>query len=643
MITEWKRVTPFTVDRREHVSYYNGDLHQTLYKDNDFKYQWRGIIFWLEPNTEYEVQVAYTDHDGVSGSPVTATIKTRNDNPPSTGNTYYVATGGDDLNPGTEAEPFGTIQHAVDIVQAGDKVLIMPGIYNEEVVIDGKSGAENNFITTNSSYIRIRGMDLRYPAKPGDGRNILIDRDCHGIIIEDNIITEPGDQWACSGVLIRYGDPWESPIPCTDGLIQRNTITCNDERSQRFGVFFWGEGHSGFVIRNNTIIGKGFKDGIGGNSYKDIFIHDNYIQDPWDDALEIEGDNVNVAIWGNFYKNSWPESFGYMGLGMAPVTIGPYYVFRNVFIDFRDAGLKMGNSSEGVCYIYHNTLYTSAHTNGIGHFGNNRKVNNLVSRNNIVQVGRYVIENGDTDPNWSHCDYDYDNLYARSSTRFAKWQTGVNDAYTTFEEFRAATGYELHGISADSQFVNPDADDVTLQSTSPCIDKGVVLPGFNDANSPWPYQGSAPDIGAFEYDSGPSTDTAPPFTVSGLSISPGTVDPGQSVTISIEVANTGQLEGSYTVRLLIDGVEEATQELMLRSGASDTVTFAVKRDEANTYEATVDGLSGSFTVTAAAFPWALFGGILGGVLTVLAAAIVLYLVLRRRMMGLTDRAGEVKR
>ncbi len=535
----WKQVTPFTVDRREQVPYYDGDLHQTLYLDNAFKYQWRGIIFWLEPDTEYEVRVTYTDPDGVSGSPVTATIRTRNDNPPSNGNTYYVAIDGDDSNPGTEAEPFSTIQHAVDIVQAGDKVLIMPGIYNEEVIINGRSGAENNYITlqsyslddkavidgqksrghniliASSSYIRIKGLELRDPFSTGDGRNILLDYDTNNIIIEDNIMIDPGNQWACSGVLIRDGI--DGGHPCHDILIQRNHITYTGEkRAQRFGVFFWNQGKPGnsvIVIRNNTIIGKGFKDGIGGNSYKDIFIHDNYIEGPWDDGLEIEGDNVNVAIWANFYKNSWSDSMGYMGLGLAPVTVGPYYVFRNVFVDFADAGLKMGNSSTGTIYLYHNTIYTSRNSRGIGHFGNNAKLNNVVSRNNLVQVGGYVIENGDTDPEWSYCDYDYDNLYTRSSTRFAKWQTGVADAYTTFGEFRAATGYEKHGISADSQFVDLANGDLSLQLTSPCIGKGIVLPGFNDANSPWPYQGSAPDIGAFEF--GGSTPIPKPTPAGG--------------------------------------------------------------------------------------------------------------------------------
>src|SRR3989442_10249602 len=37
---------------------------------------------------------------------------------------YYVATSGNDANPGTAAQPFATIQHAADIVNPGDGVLV---------------------------------------------------------------------------------------------------------------------------------------------------------------------------------------------------------------------------------------------------------------------------------------------------------------------------------------------------------------------------------------------------------------------------------------------------------------------------------------------------------------------------------------
>ena len=121
------------------------------------------------------------------------------------------------------------------------------------------------------------------------------------------------------------------------------------------------------------------------------------------------------------------------------------------------------------------------------------------------------------------------------------------------------------------------------------------------------------------------------FHFANLSISPTTVDRGESVAITVEVTNTGGLEESCTITLLIDGVEEATQELTLGPGATDTVTFTVTGDKAGTHEVTVGGLSDSFTVTAPSFPWTLAGGIIGGTLSAFTvAAISIYLVVFRK-------------
>jgi hypothetical protein len=51
--------------------------------------------------------------------------------PPTTNNTYYVATTGNDTNPGTQSQPWRTIQHAADTAQAGDTVIVKAGTYNE--------------------------------------------------------------------------------------------------------------------------------------------------------------------------------------------------------------------------------------------------------------------------------------------------------------------------------------------------------------------------------------------------------------------------------------------------------------------------------------------------------------------------------
>jgi alpha-N-arabinofuranosidase len=47
--------------------------------------------------------------------------------------TYQVSTHGNDANPGTSAAPFRTIQHAADVAQPGDVIIVHAGVYRERV------------------------------------------------------------------------------------------------------------------------------------------------------------------------------------------------------------------------------------------------------------------------------------------------------------------------------------------------------------------------------------------------------------------------------------------------------------------------------------------------------------------------------
>jgi hypothetical protein len=96
-----------------------------------------GSLFGLEPGTSYEARVTLGDPDGVAGSPVTATFATRSEAlAEPTLRTLYVSTGGDDGNPGTSpGSPFRTIQQAANLAQAGDLVLVQPGVYRESVSV----------------------------------------------------------------------------------------------------------------------------------------------------------------------------------------------------------------------------------------------------------------------------------------------------------------------------------------------------------------------------------------------------------------------------------------------------------------------------------------------------------------------------
>src|ERR1044072_4742184 len=71
------------------------------------------------------------------------------------GVTYYVAASGSDINPGTESEPFRTIQRAADVVSAGDLVMVGDGIYTDEdgdgaIVMLRRGGTSSALVTFKS-------------------------------------------------------------------------------------------------------------------------------------------------------------------------------------------------------------------------------------------------------------------------------------------------------------------------------------------------------------------------------------------------------------------------------------------------------------------------------------------------------------
>ena len=90
--------------------------------------------------------------------------------------------------------------------------------------------------------------------------------------------------------------------------------------------------------------------------------------------------------------------------------------------------------------------------------------------------------------------------------------------------------------------------------------------------------------------------TIQPVEVVSPPVEPVEVVSNETVIISVSVANTGGSQGSYNVVLNINGAQEEVESVTIAAGASESVTFSVTREDAGTYEVSVDGLSGSFTV-----------------------------------------------
>jgi hypothetical protein len=419
--SDWIEVGSITVDRRETV------VSDGTTIANPFKNQWRGSIVGLSANTEYEVEVTYYDDDGVSGTnPATDTITTRRDSVPlGTGTAYYVATTGSDSYDGTEDYPFQTIQKAADKVKAGDTVYIKAGTYYEkvtitasgtagnyitflpygdgDVVIDGQSTQEygmaigvSGIVGTGSGtqqgghYVRVSGLEIinsKYAGINVGGDNVYVDN-CE--ITNFNQDDDQNADHRTSGITVN--DWGAANMNIRNNTIVRNIGTPGFDAPM--GIHIRNENADeggGHIIADNQIAcsNRQIRDGIGGlpnfaytgSLYRDSDIYDDYIEGVYDDAIESEGGNINVRIWGNTLKDPYT-----VGLGIGSTIIGPLYVFRNVVTGFGEnegAAIKMGHESSGTTYLYHNTVYTTYLANHPSDSAGYNGIGNVISRNNI--------------------------------------------------------------------------------------------------------------------------------------------------------------------------------------------------------------------------------------------------------------------
>jgi len=117
------------------------------------------------------------------------------------------------------------------------------------------------------------------------------------------------------------------------------------------------------------------------------------------------------------------------------------------------------------------------------------------------------------------------------------------------------------------------------------------------------------------------------FTITGLDVTPEQVLPGQPVTVSAQVTNTGGSEGSCIVNLTVNGQVEQTKTVTLAPEAMEMVTFTVTKETPGSYTVSIGDLTEEFTVAASSwlnrYWWVIVAGIVGVV-------ILVYLLRRRR-------------
>ncbi|NOT34859.1 MAG: hypothetical protein HOP12_11910 [Candidatus Eisenbacteria bacterium] len=124
--------------------------------------RWAGSVFWLTPDSPYDVRAVIDDPDGAATG--TGATRTRKDaSPTPSGSTWWVATNGNDSNNGSSGSPYATIQAAANRAQPGDGVRVRAGIYYQ-LVDSPRSGtaAANIYLTADGAGVVLDGSDPAY-------------------------------------------------------------------------------------------------------------------------------------------------------------------------------------------------------------------------------------------------------------------------------------------------------------------------------------------------------------------------------------------------------------------------------------------------------------------------------------------------
>jgi parallel beta-helix repeat protein len=392
---------------------------------------------------------------------------------------YYVATNGSDSNNGSQAAPFKSIQKAVDIVRAGDTVIIRAGRH-QSFTIRGKNGSA--------------GAPITFRGEPG----AIVDRHPKGPAGYWVISISGGSYITIDGLELTDSNP---TLPA--GMCAADT----PETEGKNGIVLWGEPHH--IIIKNMNIHHVRSQAILGIAHDSQFInnhlHDNGFQGTsyTKQAYGVYLMGKRLVIAGNRIHNNSGNGIRTGNIASSGVNhILVDSVIENNIVYNNGGKFPHTNGNTGECRILDHGI-------GIVIYGGSGNIirNNIVYGN--VGSGIQIFQDltVSNKPNLVYNNTVYKNQHS------GIWSNGVNNTKDITEIKNniiylnasrdgtpiAGPGITSNNLTTDPKFVNPDAGDFGLQEGSPALDKGVTLAQVTaDFTGKARPEAAAYDIGAFE-------------------------------------------------------------------------------------------------------------------------------------------------
>jgi hypothetical protein len=369
--------------------------------------------------------------------------------------TYYVAPFGSDARRGSAADPFRTIQKAVDVVKPGDTVIVRDGTYTggEDAVAEiRRSGTRNAWITFKAE--NKWGAVL-------DGRNF---KTMHGIIIASGV-----GYLRFEGLQVQqmYSGAFSASENTHDLYYYQNLIH-----------------HIGLVCTETSggLVGFRDKDTSERLTFDSNVIHTIGRDHPSDGCFSITGN----------YKN---HDHGMYLHGK------DHRIINNVFYNFR-SGWSIQSSEGASGWLIANNTFAFPNPNRQGQIVLWRRNSNFTIANNVFYQPNGAAINLNPCGNKSK-------IVVRNNI-----STGEMLYSGETEDARCENVTLLdNATNTDPRLANPQKHDFRLTPSSPALNKAdkSVSPELDHEGNPRP-QGGAPDLGAFEFGSVPASAATPGTT-----------------------------------------------------------------------------------------------------------------------------------
>ena len=454
-----------------------------------------------------------------------------------TNSSFYVATSGNDSNPGTQTAPWRTVQHAADTVRAGSTVNVRGGIYEELVSVNASGNASDGFITFrsyagetaildaahftpsarqavltihNQSYVRIEGFEIRnfhtaeHRLTPlgisvmGACSHIeLLKNNVHHIEQTFDGRDGPGHGANGFGIAV-YGTDAKTPISelVIDGNEVHHLKTGSSESLVVNGnVTNFRITHN--VVHDNNNIGIdviGFertapdpavdqaRDGVvSGNLVYNITSKGNpaYQNEENSDGIYVDG-GTRILIEQNVMHD---VDFGIELASEHKDRATSYITARNNLIyHCHTAGVSIGGYAPERGHTDHstvinNTLYDNDTSGtGSGEFQMQWNMADDIFANNIVYAGSrclIAVNKSQVDKKQPPVTIDHNLYYCASGAKASLWEES-SDHLTGFDNYVQSTGNDRHSSFLDPYFVDAAAHDFHLRPDSPAIGAGTV-------------------------------------------------------------------------------------------------------------------------------------------------------------------------